>query len=181
MGQDQGIDRRTALKEAAAAALALMASGAQAIPAGAGSSAGTAGSAGTAAGAVGTADFRRIAAFITGKADLADEFVDRAHAALTAEDPSFEQRLQALIARVGGAGLTDVEQFKASPLARDNELMKTAMAIVSALYLGYVAGPDGGRCVSYEAALMWRPTADVLPIPSYAPAPPGWWAEPPKT
>ena len=169
MGLDVRIDRRQALKEAAAA-LALIAG--DALPT-------IAVAAGRPA-AADAADVQRIATFLTGKADLADEFIRRAHAALVAEDPSFEQRLQALVAQVRGAGLGDVEQFKASPLARDTALMATAMALVSALYLGYVDGPDGGRLVSYEAALMWRPTLDASVIPTYAPAAPGWWAEPPE-
>jgi hypothetical protein len=125
------------------------------------------------------ADLMKLVVFLTNKADLSAELVVRAHRALLAERPSFDQRLKALIQRIDAAGLHDVEEFRASSLAKESDLMMTSIAVISALYTGRVGNSYRGHLVSFEEALMYRPTADVTVIPTYARAAPGYWAKAP--
>ena len=129
--------------------------------------------------AVAETDVTRLAAFLTAKNDLSAEFVSRAHGALLAEDATFDQRLMTLMQRLAAAGLPDVEAFRASTLAADPTLMATAIALIGALYTGRVGQGYRGHLVSYEEALMYRPTADVLSIPTYSRAVSGYWTETP--
>jgi fructose 5-dehydrogenase small subunit len=129
--------------------------------------------------AIRDADLMKLVVFLTNKTDLSTEIVIRAHRALIAEEPSFDRRLRSLIQRIDAAGLSDVEEFRTSPLARDSELMVTAIAVISALYTGRVGNSYRGHLVSFEEALMYRPTADVTVIPTYARAGPGYWVKAP--
>jgi hypothetical protein len=124
-------------------------------------------------------ELRKLAAFLTNKADLSAELAVRAHQALLAEEPSFNRRLRSLIQRIDAAGLSGVEEFRSSLLAEDSELMVTAIALIRALYTGRVGNSYRGHLVSYEEALMYRPTVDVTVIPTYAHAAPGYWAKAP--
>ena len=124
-------------------------------------------------------DLAKLAAFLTGKLDLSTELVVRAHQALVAEGASFDQRLATLNQRIKAAGPSDVEAFKTRSLANDPELMATAIAVISAFYTGRVGKTYRGHLVSYEEALMYRPTADVTVIPTYSHGAPGYWAKPP--
>jgi hypothetical protein len=62
----------------------------------------------------------------------------------------------------------------------DGPLKETALAIVSAWYLGVVTDAPDAEVFAYEYALMYQPTRDVMTIPSYAiSGPNGWSAEAP--
>ncbi len=160
-----GVDRRHFLRDAALVAGGLMFGGAQA--------------AGTASTTVTEAEMAKLAVFLTGKADLSTELVRRARHALLAADAAFDRKLSNLIQRIHTAGLRDVEAFRTSVLAKDSELMSAAIAVISAFYTGRVGGTYRGHLVSYEEALMYRPTADVTVIPTYARGVPGYWIEAP--
>ena len=125
-------------------------------------------------------EVKEIAGFLTGKSDLSDDLVSRAYTALLAEYTGFDRRLNNLIAHIHMVGLSDVEAFKNSSLAADPELMGTATAVVGALYTGRVGAGYQGHFVAYKDALMYRPTADVSVIPTYAHWGPGYWLENPK-
>ncbi|MCK7598020.1 sorbitol dehydrogenase family protein [Microbulbifer sp. CAU 1566] len=80
-------------------------------------------------------------------------------AALNSEFPSFPQQL-------------DLMPDDPGPAERHSPV---AQLIVSAWYLGSV----GKTLVTFERALMYRLTADVLPVPSYCYGKPGDWAAAP--
>jgi hypothetical protein len=62
----------------------------------------------------------------------------------------------------------------------DGPLKETALAIISAWYLGVVTDAPDAEVFAYEYALMYQPTRDVMTIPSYAiSGPNGWSAEAP--
>ena len=62
----------------------------------------------------------------------------------------------------------------------DGPLKETALAIISAWYLGVVTDAPDAEVFAYEYALMYQPTRDVMTIPSYAiSGPNGWTAEAP--
>ncbi len=79
--------------------------------------------------------------------------------ALNSEYPSFPRQLDLLPDDPGAAD-------RHSPVAQ---------LIVAAWYLGTV----GKTLVTFERALMYRLTADVLPVPSYCTGKPGDWASEP--
>jgi hypothetical protein len=62
-------------------------------------------------------------------------------------------------------------------------LKATALAIISAWYLGVVVNEPGAEVFAYELALMYQPTRDVMTIPTYAISGPNGWgsAAPPLT
>ena len=119
----------------------------------------------------------KIARWLTAKPDLSSNLVQRAYEALAAEDATFSQQMQKLIDSIQAAKLPDVEAFRKSPLAGDAELMKTVVALVGALYTGRVGTNWRGQYVAFEDALMYRPTAGIIVIPTYARLSPGYWAE----
>jgi hypothetical protein len=99
-------------------------------------------------------------------------------AALGAATPGFEERAHALWTAIHGAGWKTVQDWRGSPLYGDPAARETAAMLVSAFYLGVVGDGDAATLVSYEAALMFAPTQDVTPIPSYALGGPGYWGLP---
>ncbi len=121
--------------------------------------------------------FTVLARFLTGRLDLDERIVARAYEEFTAYDPSFAGRAVALARAIKVAGLADVDALVSSPLYADDRHRSTAIAIVSAFYLGRVGTGTAARLVSFEKALMFRPTADMVPIPTYAIGGPGWWGK----
>lgn len=57
----------------------------------------------------------------------------------------------------------------------DGELKKTALAIISAWYMGVISDAPDAEVFAYELALMYRPTSDVMTLPSYAISGPNAW------
>jgi hypothetical protein len=109
---------------------------------------------------------------------LNEEVGKRMGAAIAALNPSLAQQIDGLlsIARAKNAGI--VEDFFAD--VPDGPLKETALAIISAWYLGVVTDAPDAEVFAYEYALMYQPTRDVMTIPSYAiSGPNGWTAEAP--
>jgi hypothetical protein len=102
----------------------------------------------------------------------------RLAAALSAKDPAFAGHVTALldIARKKQAAI--VEDF--FPDVPDGPLKDAALLIISAWYLGVIVDAPDAEVYSYELALMYQPTIDVMTIPSYAiSGPNGWTSEAP--
>lgn len=123
------------------------------------------------------AGFASLAAFLTGRTDLEPGLVTRAGDALRKADPRFESECEALLGGIRQANITSVDELKESALGADARTMATATSIIAAFYLGRVGDGDRAELVSYELALMFRPTADVTVVPTYARAGPGYWEE----
>ncbi|GBQ11409.1 membrane bound FAD containing D-sorbitol dehydrogenase [Swaminathania salitolerans LMG 21291] len=132
-------------------------------------------------------DFLALSQLLTGHDDLDTSIALRVWEALLGKDPEFSGRYERLARAVVARRLRDHAAYRASDLPRDALLHGTAVAIVGAWYLGRV-GPmkprsetDTPAFITYEGALMWRPTIDATVIPTYARGGPGFWAEPPAT
>jgi fructose 5-dehydrogenase small subunit len=97
----------------------------------------------------------------------------RLAAALRAKDPAFTANVSALldIARKRNAKI--VEDF--FPDVPGGPLKDTALLIISAWYLGVIVDEPGTEVFSYELALMYQPTLDVMTIPTYAISGPNEW------
>jgi len=109
---------------------------------------------------------------------LNPEVGKRTGAAMAALNPQLSQQIDGLlsIAREKNAGI--VEDF--FPDVPDGPLKETALSIISAWYLGVVTDAPDAEVFAYEYALMYKPTSDVMTIPSYAiSGPNGWTAEAP--
>lgn len=99
------------------------------------------------------------------------------HEAFGKVAPDFLMRAAVLAKAMQAQGVTTPETFSGSALAQDSGYHATAVALTAAWYLGHAPDDDhGGQVVAYEKALMWRPTDDIMVIPSYARGGPDYWA-----
>lgn len=119
--------------------------------------------------------FLDLARFLTGKPDLDARIAALAHQGLIAADPAFAERSVALQRAIKQAGVADVDAFADSELYADDGLKATAMAVISAFYLGQVGEGRSATFVSFEKALMFQPTEGVIVIPTYALGGPNYW------
>ena len=102
----------------------------------------------------------------------------RIGAAMSALNPSLSEQVAELLAIAKNKDAKIVEDF--FPDVPDGPLKKTALAIISAWYLGVVTDAPDAEVFAYEYALMYQPTKDVMTIPSYAiSGPNGWTADAP--
>lgn len=95
-------------------------------------------------------------------------------------DPVLAEAILAAFRSVGGEGdVAAIAPERDSPARR---------ALLKAWYLGRIA-PSGIRgeddeadasVVGFEATLMGRVVADLIPLPSYCGGPPHFWTEPPE-
>lgn len=93
-------------------------------------------------------------------------------------NPSLSDHVTGLLAIAKGKNAKVVEDF--FPDVPEGPLKETALSIISAWYLGVVSDAPDAEVVAFEYALMYRPTSDVMTIPSYAiSGPNGWTANAP--
>lgn len=129
--------------------------------------------------------FLPISRLLTGHA-IDHSLAERGWSAITSREQDFPARFAALENAVGREGLVDMQHWSQTSIAADPALKATALAIVSAWYLGVVGdvkdrAEDGPSFITYEGALMWRPTLDVTVIPTYSRGRPGFWKEKPAS
>jgi fructose 5-dehydrogenase small subunit len=98
--------------------------------------------------------------------------------AMRIANPGLDDHIGQLLAIAKAHDAKCVEDF--FPSVPDGPVKATALAIISAWYLGVVVdGPDA-EVFAYELALLYQPTSDVMTIPSYAiTGPNGWNAQSP--
>jgi hypothetical protein len=102
----------------------------------------------------------------------------RIGAAMSALNPSLAEQVTELLAIARKKNARIVEDF--FPDLPEGPLKETALAIISAWYLGVVTDALDAEVFAYADALMYQPTKDVMTTPSYAiSAPNGWSAEAP--
>jgi hypothetical protein len=102
----------------------------------------------------------------------------RIGAAMSALNPSLAEQMTELLAIARKKNARVVEDF--FPDLPEGPLKETALAIISAWYLGVVTGAPDAEVFAYAYALMYGPTSDVMTIPSYAiSGPNGWKADAP--
>ncbi|MFS3137278.1 sugar dehydrogenase complex small subunit [Gluconacetobacter sacchari] len=117
--------------------------------------------------------FLSVSRAVTGHADLDPIIARRLFAAMRATFPEYRDRIGRLFDLVAQGG---------SPkeiLARSGDLKGDLLALIAAWYTGSVEDRTNAPMVAYDDALMYRPTRDGLPVPTYCFGRPGWWAEPP--
>lgn len=128
-------------------------------------------------GAVSAADgeaIQRFLAFsraITGHDDVDVITAGRIRAAMVGGDAAFAQTADVLAALVQ-PGIAPDTLLSA---AEGAGLRDAALAVVSAWYTGTVGTGTKVTVVAYEQALMYRPVADGLTVPTYCNEGPIWW------
>jgi hypothetical protein len=88
-------------------------------------------------------------------------------------NPSLSEQVAQLLAIAKNKNAKIVEDF--FPDVPEGPLKETALAIISAWYLGVVKDAADGEVFAFEYALMYQPTRDVMTIPSYAISGPNAW------
>lgn len=129
-------------------------------------------------------DFMWISRLLTGHENIAEELADGAWSALVQRKSNFNNDYASLTAAIAGAGVSKFGSFSGSPIEQNSGLKATAIDIVSAWYLGRVGkvesrSDNASTFITFNDALMWRPTIDVTVIPTYSRGGPGYWAKPP--
>jgi hypothetical protein len=136
-----------------------------------------------AAAAAATADGEAIARFlafskaITGHDDIDPATGARIREAMLQGDAAFAQQAASLAGLVQPGMAPDALLAAATGAG----LREAALAVVTAWYTGTVVAGRKATVVAYEHALMYRPVADALTVPTYCNEGPMWWtAAPPE-
>jgi fructose 5-dehydrogenase small subunit len=98
----------------------------------------------------------------------------RIGAAMSALNSSLADQVTELLAIAGKKKARIVEDF--FPDLPEGPLKETALAIISAWYLGVVTDAPDAEVFAYADALMYQPTKDVMTTPSYAISGPNAWS-----
>jgi hypothetical protein len=98
----------------------------------------------------------------------------RIGAAMSGLNPALSEQVGALLAIAKSKNARIVEEF--FPDVPEGPLKETALAIISAWYLGVVSDAPDAEVFAFEYALMYGPTKDVMTIPSYAISGPNGWS-----
>jgi len=98
----------------------------------------------------------------------------RIGAAMNALHPSLSEQVEELLAIAKKKNARVVEDF--FPDVPEGPLKESALAIISAWYLGVASPAPDAEVFAFEYALMFQPTRDVMTIPSYAISGPNAWS-----
>lgn len=114
---------------------------------------------------------------ITGHDNIDPLTAGRIRDAMAHGDSTFSERADALVALMQPGMAPEALLAAASGAG----LREAALAVVSAWYTGTVVAGKNTTVVAYEQALMYRPVADGLSVPTYCDEGPLWWtAAPPE-
>jgi hypothetical protein len=104
---------------------------------------------------------------------LDEQVGHRLAAAMTAMTPELPRQIDSLLAIAHARDARLVEDFFDD--IADPALKQTALAIISAWYVGVLVDAPDAEVFAYELALMYQPTRDVMTIPTYAISGPNGW------
>jgi len=126
-------------------------------------------------------EFMRLSRLLTDRTNLDPRTGHRLNAALTSAYRGFSTQVAACTAFASAHGLTAAESFAAA-LQSQQPLLAPLLHIIAAAWYTGVAG-DGplASAIAYREALMFDTVGDVLAVPSYCRAAPGYWTSKPPT
>lgn len=124
------------------------------------------------------ARFMAFSRLATGHASISDVLGERLYGALAAKDKNFAANLASLTAMVRAKGFKDVETLEAA-VKENAPLHATLMSVIGAWYSGVVEEGSHATVYAFEAALMYQPSSDGVPIPTYAHNGPNYWVAAP--
>lgn len=125
----------------------------------------------------------RASEILTGRQGLDASVASRLYRLLSQQDARFPERLTRLMSHLLAQQGVDRQRLVDS---LDDDDIATALSIISPWYLGYTGHPsttkatDDAQFVTFLSALMYEPTRDVTPRPSYARAASDDWAKAPQ-
>jgi hypothetical protein len=122
------------------------------------------------------AAFRKLAQFLTSK-QVNAVLAGRYYAALKKRHPDLDNSVAALAALVGKEKLAHMDDYLALQDV-DKALDTHAKTIVKAMYLGVVGDDENAELIAYKEAFMYKPTEDVLVVPTYGRGPGSWGTKP---
>jgi hypothetical protein len=123
-------------------------------------------------------EFMHLSAFLTGYNDLKPDVgakLFRAYVPGSAEN----RQLADLYGTIRNSGADSIDALVSSVGFRDAPVFSSAVGLISAWYLGFTGQGDQAQLATFEDALMFAPTVDVLPVPTYCRDETGAWAIPP--
>ncbi|OJY63788.1 MAG: hypothetical protein BGP09_00830 [Rhizobium sp. 60-20] len=121
--------------------------------------------------------FFALSSVVTAKKDLDPVISRRIMEALVKDDPEMADRIAKLADLTKSHADATALKGAAAAIGLDGDVMK----IVTAWYTGTIATKAGPVVVAYKDALMYRPVADGLTVPTYCNKGPIWWtALPPE-
>ena len=120
-------------------------------------------------------EFLVLSRALTGHPELNARTAERMWAAFERTDAALFADFPAL-ARLRRDGQTAPELLQSAQAAGFGD---AALALVTAWYTGTVGSGAKVEVVAYADALMYWPTRDAMPPPSYVLGGPAWWVEPP--
>lgn len=98
---------------------------------------------------------------------------DRIATFAAAAHPDLDATLDAIIAAAAARDTTVVEEFFDD--LPEGPVRDTAYWIIAAWYTGSSSGDRGATLFTYEEALMYQPTIDMVPIPTFGFSGPNMW------
>jgi fructose 5-dehydrogenase small subunit len=119
--------------------------------------------------------FLKTSCAVTGFQDLDPEMATRLQAAMRKAFPGYDTQFAALARLAAGGG----QPGEILARADTPDLELAVMTLVAAWYMGSAANTLNAPMVAYYDALMYRPTRDALPVPTYCFGTPGWWTQDP--
>lgn len=117
------------------------------------------------------ANFYAVSKTITGKSYLSSITSARIYDALLIDHPDLPSTIAAL-GILSDRHVTALQLKEAATEARQGDLLST---ILTAWYTGTIETSKGPVVVAYREALMYRPVADGLIVPTYCNKGPMWW------
>ncbi len=123
--------------------------------------------------------FLHLSRYLTGKTALNTDLAQAIYGGLLADQADLPQhiaRLRAFIAQHA----TPANTLQSTLDAQSSPLAALPKTVMKGWYLGIVGSGAHARAVAYEQALMYPPIADVIVMPTYAHAQPGYWSAPPS-
>lgn len=121
--------------------------------------------------------FMALSRFATGHEALDGVVGQGLMAGLRAKDDTFDAKADALAQRIAQDTPADVEAL--SDALQGDDLHDTLLAIIHAWYSGVVAQGTQATVYTFNAALMYQPALDAVPLPTYALNGPDWWTATP--
>ncbi len=123
----------------------------------------------------------RLSRLLTGRTNLDPRTGHRLNAALSMAYRDFSAQVAACAAFANTHGLTAAGPFAAALQSQQPLLAPVLHIVVAAWYTGVAGdGPLAG-VIAYREALMFDTVGDVLVVPSYCRAAPGYWTTRPPT
>jgi hypothetical protein len=126
-------------------------------------------------------DFMQLSRLLIARTDLDPRIGHRLNAALTAAHRGFSTRVTGCTAFARAQGLTAAEPFAAALQAQQPSLAPVLHIVVAAWYTGVAGDGPLAAAIAYREALMFDTVRDVLTVPSYCRAAPGYWTIKPPT